>query len=1283
MDQTLGWIYPAPGDYSITGGSGSFDASTYIFAPYAQKFTTYGSGFQTGNTTDYDNIWYDNYSGTIDQYKQDFSDFWGVESNIQENQSVNTTGFLAMARNDTARVQLECWKVVNNVRIDVWKLTDFAVQEILANDKLKDANFDSEGIRFSSVLATQTDYWASGYPDYRGYMDTAWKFFGGTSGTGWSICERGFQYSNSASTLNANYIGNYKQGASAANEFDNILILPVIPKKLKREIYIRHVDESGNVIAGLQNSYIRLESPPGPDKLNLGATSGYQEHYTITGDEKVIIRKSDVTTVGGITYTFEKGISSSGATIAAAQTWPGKHIWSSPTTEVITNTLKVDDVLVIDLVYSKPPVVVPQALPKFEIIGKLCFINTNSPYATSTNGNLIDYIPSTKTETPYAEGAYPYTVRALRYDTKFDDLSSSATITVNVTWSWDTHAQVCPSCTGKDCKPPPCYCTTTGHTGSDTKSFTYTVPYKHTYYDITNFKMYRISQLQVYDDITNIGGILFSGGTYTINPSTSYNGKFTGANVGKIDDVLTVTFDNITYTIPNQAGVSPSGTPCAGSGESDALAKVAATYGKVDALKAADDKSLRIYYKYDNDFMRVDGMDTMLDRNYKSWDEHINLITNTKRDLDSTKVGPGSTNGATVNYTSNLMNFMKPPLDKRTTNADFTPDYKTVPVDKENGIRWLKGKIFYDVLTTSGYNIGGDGFVANDATYTTYPTYTLGSAKTVTASDFIPETKEYKGADVNKVNVFTPLRFGTFEVETPQIVDHTGGAGHTTVLQKNAEFTITPNMIASTQGGYNSVPTTEFVKGYYFTFNFDVEIDNDGNGTYESPLPAFVRTYRGGNATVLRARTTESFGSTAASQITNSVKVVAISTNIPPLLLARFNNATYSYYTYIDNDFNKASTSGVQNQVGLLTRSDIVSDSFHGVYKMLTTKNIGRIFDFAVTDCTDLAFEEVFRKPNTTKVNETTSVAYYSGLYKWNLYNQEAYNDMEPRPESEIGTGLPKKILPLGPYKNTNTKYVNAPKMGYRISYDLKTTGYIANRNATDTREIRITPNYYYISKDGKVFDNNITLYYKNSKSNYIKFVDTSINGYKIYFRPNDGYRYLRNGLVTDNIDMMSKKLEPLSVSGTIILNSKMMSINNTSFIQSWYGEYKLPNSTIAISNVAASPNNSVNNPYKDGYIGVRFDIRSVDKVTGGQTIIYDTNDKSAGTPNTSQWDYEKFMNFSSPGNLIDPANPIRYQLEKDMWVINDAGYPNSIYQFIKGTVVLFDIDNRAANDFE
>ncbi|MEG1141683.1 MAG: hypothetical protein RSE41_04415 [Clostridia bacterium] len=241
---------------------------------------------------------------------------------------------------------------------------------------------------------------------------------------------------------------------------------------------------------------------------------------------------------------------------------------------------------------------------------------------------------------------------------------------------------------------------------------------------------------------------------------------------------------------------------------------------------------------------------------------------------------------------------------------------------------------------------------------------------------------------------------------------------------------------------------------------------------------------------------------------------------------------------------------------------------------------------------------------------------------------------------------------------------------GYRISFDLKTTGYLSNDNINNlNRTIQITPSYYYISKDGNTYKDNIKLYYKNKLGKYVLLN----NNYSIYFKPNDGYRNIGNMEMTSDTTYLSDKLQKLTVGGVFTLKNNMLTTGNYGFLQSWYGEYKLPNSTIAVEN-----NSNINNNLKDGYIGVIFDIQSIDKENSSvRKLYYNKNDTSLGQDkiNTTQWDYEGFLGFNDPGNT---ANNIRLQLEKGMWNID-----NDMYNKIKSTVILYDIDNRAASDFE
>ena len=405
----------------------------------------------------------------------------------------------------------------------------------------------------------------------------------------------------------------------------------------------------------------------------------------------------------------------------------------------------------------------------------------------------------------------------------------------------------------------------------------------------------------------------------------------------------------------------------------------------------------------------------------------------------------------------------------------------------------------------------------------------------------------------------------------------------------------------------------------------------------------------------------------------NNVYCVAVAKNIPPALeqhiYDNITNSNYVFSEYTDIVSTLQYTGSNLRQINYYTLKDITADAYHRVSTSIVTSNLGRIFDFKLTDCSDLNFKDVFRKTTSANVNEPSGVVYFSGIRRLKMYTADSnvgYNDTE-------SVSNQKTIMPLGPYKNTNQYKLEAPKLGYRFSYDLKTTGMLSNNDLINgTRYVKITPSYYYISKSGTGYDENITLYYKNESGKYVPFVNS---GYSIYFRPNDGYRNLSNKNITPNSSFLSTKLEKLDISNSsgFIINSKMVdtSGNNDNFIQTWYGEFKLPNSTIAVPN-----GGNINNPKTDGYIGVKFVVECIDK-TGGNTIVisYNVNDKSAGGINTSQWDYDGYAGFNTPGSQ---ATNLKLQLEKGVLNLD-----NNMYNKIKGTVVLYDTDNRAAQDFE
>ena len=153
----------------------------------------------------------------------------------------------------------------------------------------------------------------------------------------------------------------------------------------------------------------------------------------------------------------------------------------------------------------------------------------------------------------------------------------------------------------------------------------------------------------------------------------------------------------------------------------------------------------------------------------------------------------------------------------------------------------------------------------------------------------------------------------------------------------------------------------------------------------------------------------------------------------------------------------------------------------------------------------------------------------------------------------------------------------------------------------------------------------------------------------------------------------------------------------NNGTIITYYGEYKLPNSTIAVA-VDANGNYDINKPLKNGYIGVIFDITAkagtygknstpISLSYGAATKTYSeisanrkTEDllKTIDAANTSQWDYEGYLGFKNFGYTATFTAATSIRLEDGQWSLS-----NALYKKIKGTVILYDADDRAATDYE
>lgn len=644
--------------------------------------------------------------------------------------------------------------------------------------------------------------------------------------------------------------------------------------------------------------------------------------------------------------------------------------------------------------------------------------------------------------------------------------------------------------------------------------------------------------------------------------------------------------------------------------------------------------------------------------------------------------------------TQSVLDSLITGTSNKTSKDDFEKKYR-VPENRYNGLRRPKLGAIYQT-----YDIKSSNWINNS--YVDYASNTC------------------------NILVYNPIKVEKPTVKSEGVVDHSTTDTNTSVIQKNANFELTLKEVSGTVYGNHTY--SEYLSRYYLIFDFDiVKNDNteysrlytvDGDNLKEIyvssgdtiPQGTLIEINKDAKTFKAKAGANSETGDNVAQDV-SKITLIGVSNNMPSdkliydvLSTQKLNTLgviTENYYissgdntqyvingskedveiNYCEYDKDKYKERKAHKDEHYGTA--MYGDAYYFAKAQSTITNIGRIYDFKVTDCSDVDYKAVFRKSDTGTVNDLTKIQYFSGIKEFKLYSKEV-NELNNRSNISLsGNTSSKTILPLGPYKNTNSSYINAPKMGYRISFDLKTSGYYKydEKNISD-RNIVIIPSYYYISKDGKTYDDSIDLYYKDSNGKYVKFIGSN---YTIYFKPNDGYRNILNSTTTNNTEVMSDKLEPLTIGSKdgFKLYYKMMSTSDNYFIQAWYGEFKLPNSTIAVKN------GNISKPLTDGYIGVKFDITCVDKdsnsTSGEKKISYNSNNKNADpNVNTTQWDYEGYVGFNDPGH---ESGDISIQLEKGTWVVNDNNNTkrtsSATYNNIKGTVVLFDTDNRAANDFD
>lgn len=624
-------------------------------------------------------------------------------------------------------------------------------------------------------------------------------------------------------------------------------------------------------------------------------------------------------------------------------------------------------------------------------------------------------------------------------------------------------------------------------------------------------------------------------------------------------------------------------------------------------------------------------------------------------------------------YTKGITGVNWIPNERAAVTSTYYKDSDyIIPIAKLNGTRILAGTAYYKTDTSN--KIGTSATVKDNMYYeqtVDADTQKVTNENVFKVSNTASFSKKYGVSQNNsdEFNVYTPLVVTATVNKDIDIVDQTTTSKYENkvdVIQSNSTFTV--NFTNNKDKVYSS-GRSDFTSRYkqvtYIKFEFAV---------------SSVK-YVGSNGYVT------SYGTAKANEWIGPIYGNYI-TAVPYMNTAEGDSVTdqtFNYYVIAaavntKDSWTKQLLAYIKTSLDDLTNTDLINTfknscgyeggnklSYYADYKgeMII---VNRMYDFRVTDLKDVDWKDVFRKNTSSSyVNQHSGIAYYAGLTKWNTQNPVKYNQIIGRTTDEIGSS-PTRILPLGPYKNTNTSYISAPKMGYRFSFDLKVTGAMNNN-----KYVEIKPSFYYISKDGKVFyteytsgNEGIYLFYKNSSGQYVR-VGSSSDTYKIQFTPNDGYRAL---VETDVKNLNSNVVTLGGLRNLVLKYTETTTVSKNDAAITYYGEYKLPNSTIAVK-VNKNGKYDINNPLTDGYIGVVFDI--VAHESDDVYLQYGKNSYK-GEENTSQWDYEGYLGLSEPGKSYSTT----LKLEKGTWNID-----NATYNKIKGTVILYDTDNRASSDFD
>lgn len=436
-----------------------------------------------------------------------------------------------------------------------------------------------------------------------------------------------------------------------------------------------------------------------------------------------------------------------------------------------------------------------------------------------------------------------------------------------------------------------------------------------------------------------------------------------------------------------------------------------------------------------------------------------------------------------------------------------------------------------------------------------------------------PQTLTFNIDNINPIVVHTPVCAGiniSSDNAHNQKLNPSNGAS-AVILGRPFTVDISNSGNHRNIKGYGSRDYTKYIKDREIRFSFDTYLGTDMTGTY------------------LKANTWYSLGS------------LGISNSTPRI--------TFFTPVWVDEGLYNIEVRNIAlNDTSKKSENGANLDPVNTVASASNTVEVsGRVYDFIITNISDISWEPFFRK--ATNSHEHTGKVFYTGT-----------NNIDGIPDSSR-----KHIMPVMPGKNDVKGYQQrAVKLGYTIRFEIKTIG-----NYYDELDfVQIKPTFAFVDKEGKNRQE-VDLYYSTPQNPLVRIgspEDTEIQKMKLDFRYRginplefentaEAIYRLRGGMGTYTIEKWKEAFPKLAQNGVtiskytkILLSEPIRSFigpesglpagvdKHKAFasVQKWYGEYHLPADLLVVprgTDLSKEKNLTRNSPVflKDGYIIVNF----------------------------------------------------------------------------------------------